>query len=113
MVVGAGVQSSAGVLRDVTGRACVVAQVCGVVGPMFAATSDSGVSVATGLLTPGDVSWSISGIGRASIGPFGGKVSLGVANDGSLSGQIGASQGPALGGAVMVCRQEVTKTCNK
>jgi RHS repeat-associated protein len=113
MVIGAGVQSSAGVLVDTVGRKCLVTQVCGVVGPMFAVTSDAGLSGATGLLTPGDVSWSISGIGRAAIGPFGGKVSLGVANDGSISGQGGASQGVALGGALLVCRQEVTKTCSK
>jgi RHS repeat-associated protein len=111
MVAGLGVSSSVSSATDVTGKTCMVTAVCGLVGPMVGGYVNGGYAASTGKVTPGDVSWQLGGVGSATVG-WGGKAEFSIADDGSIGAQGGGTMGGALGGAIQVCRQEVTKTCN-
>jgi RHS repeat-associated protein len=111
-VAGLGVSSTIGAAVDTaSGKSCVVSSVCGLIGPMIGASTSASGSVSTGNVTPGDVSWQLGGVGTAVVG-WGGKAEFSIASDGAIAVQAGPSLGGALGGAIQVCRQEVTKTCN-
>jgi hypothetical protein len=110
-VAGFGVSGQAGTAGDAD-QVCVVNTICGLIGPMVGGFVSGGYSVGTGKVTPGDVSWSIGGVGSATVG-VGGKAEVSIANDGGVAVQGGPSMGGSLGGALQVCRQETTKTCSK
>lgn len=110
-VAGIGVSANAGTTTDfATGLTCAVTTVCALVGPMIGGTTNAGYAAGTGKVTPGDVGWSIGGVGAAAIGP-GGIAELSVGTDGALGLSGGASMGAILGGGVQICRQETAKTC--
>ena len=77
---------------------------------MIGGFSSVGYAAQTGKVTPGDVGWSIGGVGAATVGP-GGKAELSIGTDGAIGVQGGGTLGGALGGAIQVCRQVTTKTC--
>ncbi|MPM21493.1 Protein RhsC [bioreactor metagenome] len=105
-----GVSASAGTTTDQTGLTCVTSTVCGIIGPMIGGFSSAGYAAQTGKVSPGDVGWSIGGIGAATIGP-GGKAELSIGTDGAIGVQGGGALGGAIGGALQICRQVTTKTC--
>ena len=109
-VAGLGVSASAGTATDQTGLTCVTSTVCGIIGPMVGGFSSAGYAAQTGKVSPGDVSWSIGGIGAATVG-WGGKAEFSIGTDGALGIQGGGSLGGALGGAIQICRQVTTNTC--
>ena len=109
-VAGIGISASTGTTTDQTGLTCVTSTVCGIIGPMIGGFSSVGYAAQTGKVTPGDVGWSIGGVGAATVGP-GGKAELSIGTDGAIGVQGGGTLGGALGGAIQVCRQVTTKTC--
>ena len=109
-VAGVGVSASTGTATDQTGLTCVTSTVCGIVGPMVGGFSSAGYATQSGGVTPGDVSWSVGGIGAATVG-WGGRAEFSIGADGAIGVQGGGSLGGALGGAIQICRQVTTNTC--
>ena len=110
LVAGLGITTATGVAFSTDGKACQVTQICGLAGPMVGGFSNGTASLSPGRVTPGSTSWSVSGVGKAAV-VVGGGVELGWGSNGpevSISGGLGGG----LGGAIKVCKQIVSTTCN-
>lgn len=75
---------------------------------MIGATTDGSLTGSTGTLNEGDTSYSLSGVGKLAL-----KVGLGLeagaSSNGSLHAEGSKSMGVIAGGALKVCRQQVSK----
>ncbi len=108
LVIGGGVSATSGVITNLdTGQMCTVHTICGMAGPRFGAGTIVNGSLATGTFEPGDVSWSIAGEGAWAVT----KADLGVTNSGSVSMSAGSIFGADFGGALKICRSEISHTC--
>ncbi|MFN4121122.1 hypothetical protein [Acidovorax sp.] len=112
VAAGVGVSVQVGTASDVHGNNFVTHTGCILAGPIVAVAGNVGYSVGTGKVTPGDVGYSLSGVGNAAVG-LGGRAEVGIASDGGISVQGGPTIGGALGGAVEICAQKVTDICSK
>ena len=85
---------------------------CGIIGPIIGAAFTGGYAAQTGKVTPGDVSWSVGGVGAATVG-WGGVAEFSLGADGAIGVSGGASGGGVLGGGVQICRQRTSNVCGK
>ena len=107
LIIGVGGSTSTGVIRDASGLTCTVHTMCVMGGPRIGAGTTATATGATGSFEPGDVSYSIAGE-EAWIFT---RADLGIANTGSVSASAGTIFGADFGGAIKMCRTEVSNTC--
>lgn len=109
LIIGVGGSTSTGVAINSEGLACTVHTACIMAGPRIGAGTTAGGSIATGTFEPGDVSYSVGGEGTWIFT----KADINLSNSGSVSGGTGGIFGADIGGAVKMCRSEVSNTCWK
>ncbi|WP_447894342.1 RHS repeat-associated core domain-containing protein [Vreelandella sp. GE22] len=107
LIIVVGGSKSTGVAVNADGLACTIHTTCVMAGPRIGAGVTGGVSAATGTFEPGDVSYSIGGEGTAV---FTG-ADINFSNTGSISSNLGGIFGVDIGGAIKMCRSEVSNTC--
>ena len=108
-----GFSASVGATRDVeSGLTCMIETTCGIIGPIIGGAFTGGYTAQTGKVTPGDVSWSVGGVGAATVG-WGGVAEFSLGADGAIGVSGGASGGGVLGGGVQICRQRTSNVCGK
>ncbi|SJN11204.1 rhs element [Halomonas citrativorans] len=108
LVIGVGGSTSTGVILDpIRGLACTVHTACVMAGPRIGAGTTAGGSIATGTFEPGDVSYTIGGDGAWIFT----KADFNFSNTGSVSIGTGGIFGADIGGAIKMCRSEVSNAC--
>ena len=109
LIIGVGGSTSTGVAVNSDGLACTVHTACAMARPRIGAGATVGGSLATGTFEPGDVSYSIGGEGTGIIT----KGDFNFYNNGSVSTGGGGIFGADIGGALKICRTEVSHKCSE
>ena len=108
LIIGVGGSTSTGVIYDpIRGQACTVHTAWVMAGSRIGAGTTAGVSAVTGTFEPEDVSYSIGGEGTLVFI----KADSNFSNSASVSTGIGGIFGADIGGAIKMCRSEVSYTC--
>lgn len=100
-----------GIALDTERKVCNINNVCFLLGPRFGGSANGNIEGATGVLSPGEKTTSVS-LEGAVVPIAGVKGNVALYGNGSIGYSYGKSLGAEMGIALKVCSVETEKDCS-